>query len=151
MTDIKILVDADACPVKSIIVEQAKKRNIPVIMICDTSHQLNDGYSTVFTVDKGRDSADLKLISLLNSSDIVVTQDYGVAAMALSKNARAINQNGLIYDKNNIDQLLFERHMAQKARRNGGKASNCKKRTKQDDDAFEAAFISLLIQEDKNV
>lgn len=150
MADSKILVDADACPVKSIIVEQAKIRNIPVIMICDTSHRLNDGYSTVFTVDKGRDSADLKLISLLKSSDIVVTQDYGVAAMALSKNARAINQNGLIYDVNNINQLLFERHMAQKVRRNGGKASNFKKRTKQDDDAFESAFISLLKQEDSN-
>ena len=81
----KILVDADACPVKEIIVRQAKKRGIPVVMLLDTSHILNDGYSKVITVDKGRDSVDIRLANLLEAGDIVVTQDFGVAALALGK------------------------------------------------------------------
>lgn len=140
----QILVDADACPVKQIIVEEAKKRNIPVTMIIDTSHELNDGYSEVITVDKARDSVDIKLINILTSEDIVVTQDYGVAAMALGKGAKAINQNGLIYNDNNIDELLFSRFIGQKLRRAGKTTNTSKKRTKEDDENFRVKFIMLL-------
>lgn len=145
----KILVDADACPVKDIIISEARSRDIKVIMIIDTSHELDDGYSEIITVDKARDSADMKLINLLLSEDIVVTQDFGVAAMALSKRARAINQNGLIYTNRNIDQLLFERFIGQKLRRAGEKTNNAKKRTKEDNEKFRQKFIELL--EEKNV
>ena len=141
---LKILVDADACPVKEIIVRIAKARGIPVIMLIDTSHELNDGYSRIIVVDKARDSVDIALINLVKEGDIVVTQDYGVAAMALGKKAKAINQNGLIYQDSNIEQLLFERHLGQKVRRAGGKTNNAKKRTKDDDAHFEAAFLTLL-------
>ena len=113
----KILVDADACPVKKIIVREARQRQIPVIMIIDSSHILQDGYSQVITVDQGTDSADFKLISLTEPGDLVVTQDFGVAAMALSKGASALNQNGLIFTSENIDQLLFERHIGKELRR----------------------------------
>lgn len=140
----QILVDADACPVKQIIVEEAKKRNIPVTMIIDTSHELNDGYSEVITVDKARDSVDIKLINILSSEDIVVTQDYGVAAMALGKGAKAINQNGLIYNDSNIDELLFSRFIGQKLRRAGKSTNTAKKRTKEDDENFRAKFVMLL-------
>lgn len=140
----KILVDADACPVKQIIVKAAKERRIPVVMFIDTSHILNDGYSKVVTVDKARDSVDIALINKVSAGDIIVTQDFGVAAMALPKGAKVINQNGMIYSDDNIDKLLFERHLAQKVRRSGGRASNAKKRTKEDDKRFESAFISLL-------
>ncbi len=122
----KILVDADACPVKEIIVRQAKKRGIPVVMLLDTSHILNDGYSKVITVDKGRDSVDIRLANLLEAGDIVVTQDFGVAALALGKRAKAMNQNGMVYDDRNMDQLLFERHLGQKIRRAGGRTAGAK-------------------------
>ena len=128
----KILVDADACPVKEIIVRQAKKRGIPVVMLLDTSHILNDGYSKVITVDKGRDSVDIRLANLLEAGDIVVTQDFGVAALALGKRAKAMNQNGMVYDDRNMDQLLFERHLGQKIRRAGGRTAGAKKRTRSD-------------------
>lgn len=140
----KILVDADACPVKEIIVRQAKARKIPVVMLLDTSHVLNDGYSMVITVDKGRDSADIRLANLLESGDLVVTQDFGVAALALGKRAMALNQNGMVYDNNNMDQLLFERHLGQKVRRAGGRTTGAKRRTKQDNENFETAFVRLL-------
>lgn len=140
----KILVDADACPVKNILVREAKKRNLPVTMLIDTSHVLNDGYSTVITVDQGRDSADIRLANLIEKGDLVVTQDFGVAAMALGKGAFALNQNGLVYSDENIDRLLFERHLGQKIRRGGGKAGKAKKRTHADDEAFAAALQKLL-------
>lgn len=136
--------DADACPVKDIIVRNAKKRGISVTMIIDTSHELSDGYSTVITVDKARDSVDIKLVNLLAKGDIVITQDYGVAAMGLGKGARVLNQNGLIYTDANIDRLLFERHLGQKIRRAGGRTGTIKKRTRENDEAFEKALVSLL-------
>jgi len=140
----RILVDADACPVKEIIVRVAKKRNIPVIMLIDTSHQLCDGYSEIITVDKQADSVDFALMGLLAGDDIAVTQDYGLAAMVLGKGARAVNQNGLVYTNENIDKLLVERHIGQKVRRGGGRTKGPAKRTKEDNARFEALFSEML-------
>ena len=140
----RVLVDADACPVKQIIVRLAKQRNIPVIMLIDTSHELSDGYSRVITVDKQADSVDFALMSMLSADDVVVTQDYGLAAMVLGKGARAINQNGLIYSNENIDRLLMERHIGQKTRMSGGRTKGPAKRVREDDVRFEAAFEGLL-------
>lgn len=140
----RIVVDADACPVKSIITEVAKSFNVEVYMVVDTSHIIKDTYAKVFTVDKGSDSADIYLINLAQRGDIVVTQDYGVAAMALGKGAYAINQNGLVYDESNIDSLLLARHIGKKIRRAGGKTNSVPKRTKDDDKRFEEVFSQLL-------
>jgi uncharacterized protein YaiI (UPF0178 family) len=140
----RILVDADACPVKKIIIRLAKQRNIPVTMLIDTSHELDDGYSSVVIVDKQADSVDFALMRLLTHDDIVVTQDFGLAAMVLGKGAKAVNQNGLIYTNENIDKLLLERHIGQKVRRGGGRTKGPAKRTKEDDSSFESAFEKLL-------
>ncbi|SHJ53891.1 YaiI/YqxD family protein [Tepidibacter formicigenes] len=139
----KILVDADACPVKNIIVKIGKEYNLNILMFIDTSHIINDGYSNVITVDKGRDSVDIALINKVNKDDIVVTQDYGLASMALSKKALVINQNGLVYTNDNIDMLLFQRHLSQKSRQAGIKTKKTKKRTKQNNEMFEENFRNL--------
>ena len=140
----RILVDADACPVKQIIVRLAKQKNIPVVMLIDTSHELNDGYSQVITVDKQADSVDFALMGLLTRDDIVVTQDFGLAAMVIGKGAKAVNQNGLVFTDANMDKLLMERHIGQKIRRGGGRTKGPPKRTKEDDARFEAVFGKLL-------
>jgi uncharacterized protein YaiI (UPF0178 family) len=140
----RILVDADACPVKQSIVRQAKQKNIPVIMLIDTSHELDDGYSQVITVDKQADSVDFALMGLLARDDVVVTQDFGLAAMVIGKGARAVNQNGLVFTNENMDKLLLERHIGQKVRRGGGRTKGPAKRSKEDDARFEAAFEALL-------
>ena len=139
----KILVDADACPVKGIIEKTAKQYAISVTMLIDTSHELASVYSTIITIGRGKDAVDMALINMTDKGDIVVTQDYGVAAMALSKQAYAINQDGRVYSNANIDQLLFERHLSAKVRRAGGRTGKFKKRTEQDNDDFEQAFIKL--------
>ncbi|WP_054874129.1 YaiI/YqxD family protein [Oxobacter pfennigii] len=142
----RILVDADACPVKEIIVKVAKEYSFPVTMFIDTSHILNDGYSEVITVEKSRDSVDFALVNKIIQGDIVVTQDYGVATMALAKGAKVVNQNGLIYTDENIEKLLFERHLSSKVRKSGGRAKGPRKRTKEDDEKFERAFRIILSQ-----
>lgn len=140
----RILVDADACPVRHVVIKVAKEHKLPVIMFIDTSHQLDDGYSEVVMVDQQRDSVDIALINRTNSHDIVVTQDYGVAAMALGKGAQAINQNGVIYSPENMDRILLERHISQKIRRSGGRTSGPRKRTRVDDERFEATLRGMI-------
>ncbi|HAN10027.1 MAG TPA: YaiI/YqxD family protein [Clostridiales bacterium] len=139
----KILVDADACPVKDEIIKVAKEFEIKVIMLIDTSHILYDDYAEIITVDKGKDSVDMALVNRIENKDIVVTQDYGVATIALSKRAYVINQNGLIFTNENIDSLLFEREMARKSRQTGRTCSKHKKRKKSDDERFESIFRKL--------
>ena len=140
----RIFVDADACPVKEIILRMAKRRSIPVTMVIDTSHELEDGYSTVITVDKGSDSADYVIANMVTRHDIVVTQDYGLAAMILARGASAIDQNGMVFTSENIDSLLERRYIGQKIRRGGGRTKGPKKRTREDDERFENVFGKML-------
>ena len=117
----QILVDADACPVVQIVENTAVKYNVPVTLLCDTNHVLTSDYSEVVVVSAGAEAVDYKLISICHKGDIVVSQDYGVAVMALGKGAYAINQSGKWYTNDNIDQMLMERHLNKKARRSSHK------------------------------
>lgn len=140
----KIIIDGDACPGISIIEKVAKQRNIPVIIYCDINHFIRSDYSEVKIVDSGFQSVDMFVINETKENDIVVSQDYGVAAICLPKKAKVINPKGYIYDEGNIDRLLEERHLAQKIRRSGGKTSNPKKRTKEDNLRLEKNLIKLV-------
>lgn len=142
----KIFVDADACPVIDIVEDIATKYNIPVTLLCDTNHVLTSDYSEVIVVGAGADAVDYKLISICNRGDIVVTQDYGVAAMALGKGAFAIHQSGKWYTNENIDQMLMERHLNKKARRASSRnhIKGPRKRTEEDDQRFAESFEKLL-------
>ena len=140
----KILVDAGACPVVDLTVREAKARNIPVTLITDTAHVLNRTDAEVITVEKGSDSADFKLVNLVQKGDLVVTQDYGLAAMVLAKGGRALNQNGMIYSEQNMDTLLFTRHIAKKVRMAGGRTKGPHKRTKEQDEDFLRTLQRML-------
>lgn len=142
----KIFVDADACPVIDIVEDIATKYNIPVTLLCDTNHVLTSDYSEVVVVGAGADAVDYKLISICHRGDIVVTQDYGVAAMALGKGAFAIHQSGKWYINENIDQMLMERHLNKKARRASSRnhIKGPRKRTEEDDQRFAESFEKLL-------
>lgn len=135
----RILVDADGCPVWKIVLELAGEKGVPVLFVADTAHCFPSDCQVV-TVDQGRDSADMKIANLVQPGDLVVTQDYGVAAMALSRGAEAVNQNGMAFHDGNMPQLLWERHLGQKLRRDGrqkGKRPRGPaKRTKADDQQF---------------
>jgi len=139
----RILVDADACPVKKEILVLAKEYNIEVSMFFDNAHVYEDGYSTVYILDKGADSVDYFLINKTVPGDIVVTQDYGVATMALSKKAHPINQNGLIFNDDNILGLLNQRAINQKIRRHKN-MKGPKKRTRKDGLYFSQNLRKLI-------
>ena len=145
---IRVLVDADACPVVRIVEEIAEKYRAPVILLCDTNHILYSDYSEVRTIGAGADAVDFALVNLCTREDIVVTQDYGVAAMALGRGARGIHQSGMLYTEDNIDRLLMERHLAKKARMSKAKhhLKGPKKRTSEDDERFAEAFERLLTE-----
>lgn len=142
----KVFVDADACPVVRIVEKIAEKYEVPVTLLCDTNHVLSSDYSEVMIVGAGTDAVDFKLISLCHPGDVVVTQDYGVAAMVLGKKAYAIHQSGKWYTDENIDQMLMERHLAKKARRGSSKnhLRGPRKRTAEDDERFAESFERFL-------
>ena len=142
----EIFVDADACPVVREIEAIARKYKVPVTLLCDTNHILRSDYSQVRVIEAGADSVDIALINLCHAGDVVVTQDYGVAAMALGKRAVAVHQNGWRYTDENMDRLLMERHLAKKARRASHKnhLSGPRKRTAADNENFALKFEALL-------
>ncbi len=143
----QIFVDADACPVVDIVETIAEKYNIPTTLLCDTNHVLYSDYSEVIVVGAGADAVDYKLISICHKGDIVVSQDYGVAAMALGKRAYAIHQSGKWYTDDNIDRMLMERHLNKKARRGSSKnhIKRPRKRTNEDDERFAQSFEKLVL------
>ena len=143
----QIFVDADACPVIAVVEKIAKEHSVPETLLCDTNHVLSSDYSEVIVVGAGADAVDYKLISICHKGDIVVSQDYGVAAMALGKGAYAIHQSGKWYTNDNIDQMLMERHLNKKARRSSHKnhIKGPKKRTEEDDERFAQSFEKMLL------
>lgn len=140
---VNVLVDADGCPVVDLTIEVAKQFNLKVILLCDTAHYMQrDGAETIM-VSKGADAVDFVLVNKVNKGDVVVTQDYGLAAMVLAKQGFAIDQNGRWYTPENIDQLLNSRHISKKIRQAGGRLKGPKKRQKEDDEKFQISFHKL--------
>lgn len=140
----KILIDADGCPVVDLTVRLAAKHGAECVILCDTAHEFNrEGVQTV-VVEKGADSVDFKLVNLVREGDIVVTQDYGLAAMCLARKAVPLSQNGMVYTDKNIDQLLFTRYVSKKIRNSGGRLKGPSKRKPEQDKAFEEALERLI-------
>lgn len=140
----KILIDADGCPVVDLTVRLAEKYGIECTILCDTSHEFNREGAKTVVVEKGADSVDFRIVNLVGEGDIVVTQDYGLAAMCLARKAIPVSQNGLVYTDKNIDQLLFTRYVSKKIRNAGGRMKGPSKRTPEQDKAFEAALERLI-------
>lgn len=129
----KIIIDGDACPSIPLIEQLAKRYNVPVLIFCDIHHYIQSDYATVKIVDSGFQIVDMYVVNNTNNGDIVITQDYGVAAMCLPKCAGVLSPNGNLYSNENIDKLLEDRHISQCIRRAGGRTHGQKKRSKEDE------------------
>ena len=140
----KIIIDGDACPSIPIIENIAKRYAVEILIFCDFNHYISSNYSTVKVVDSGFQSVDMYVVNNTKEKDIVITQDYGVAAMCLPKKASILNPKGYIYTDENIGRLLEERHINQRIRRAGGRTQNSKKRSKDDELRLEKNLIKLI-------
>lgn len=142
-----IIVDADGCPVRDVSVKIAKKYKLPAVIVVDINHIIKSSYAKVITVDKGFDSVDFKIIGLMKQGDLVITQDYGLASLVLSKKGYAMDQNGMVYTDDNIDLLLLKRHVSKTVRRSGGKTKGPSKRKKEDDAHFEFILEEFIVKQ----
>lgn len=142
----KILIDGDGCPVIGITEQTARTYHVPVTILTDINHQIQSSYSKVITVEQGNDAVDFALFGLIEKQDIVITQDYGVASLALSKGAYSLHQNGWEYTPDNIDMLLMERHLGKKQRQSSKKKhyKPIPKRTDKDNEAFRVGLERVL-------
>lgn len=139
-----IYIDADGCPVVNQTLSLAQQYGHACVLLCDTAHHFERPGARTITVSKGADSVDFALVNLVQPGDIVVTQDYGLAAMCLARRALPIHQDGMLYTADNIDALLLQRHTARKIRNAGGRLNGPKKRTPEQDAAFIQALQTLL-------
>lgn len=142
-----VVIDADGCPVVKLAAKIARDYKADCMIVCDDAHVFKgEGLfgARVCTVSQGADSADYYIVNKIRPNDIVVTQDYGLAAMCLAKKAAVINQNGQIYSDDNIGGLLESRAIGKKIRNAGGRLKGPKKRTAEQDKKFEDVLRSLL-------
>ena len=140
----KVLIDADACPVVDLAVKLCRKYRIDCILLCDTAHTIHREGASTLVFDKGADSVDFALVNRVESGDLVITQDYGLASMCLAKKASVLHQDGWAYTEYNIQALLFQRHESRKYRSSGGRVKGPRKRTSERDKAFSAALETIL-------
>lgn len=144
-----IYVDADACPVKEIIIDEAVRRDLNVFLVTSISHfslQENPpGVETIY-VDNARDAADYRIMKLAKKGDLVITQDYGLASLALPKGCQVMHHKGFMYTNKNIDELLQTRYLSAQARKAGQRTKGPKAFTNEDREKFRERFIRVLDQ-----
>ena len=140
----RIWIDADGCPVVDETIVIAKHLNIPVTVVKNYAVTYESTYAEVVTVDISRDAADYYIANHIEPLDLVITQDNGLAAMVLAKKGLCINQNGREIHKDNIDFILDSRHHGRVARLQNQRGPRHKKRTPEDDRAFEAGLLAIL-------
>ena len=131
-----VLIDADGCPVVDPTIRICRACSVPVLILCDTAHRIERDGAETMVFDKGADSVDFALVNRVRPGDVVITQDYELAAMCLSRRARVLNQNGLEYTSDNIEGLLEQRHHNKKLLRAGKHLKGPAKRTKEQNEAF---------------
>lgn len=139
-----VLIDADGCPVTDIAIRLCREFHIPCLILCDTAHEFHRDGADTLVFDKGADSVDYAIANRVRKNDLVITQDYGLASMCLSRGCRVLHQDGWEYTCDNIDALLLVRHESRKHRAAGGRFKGQKKRSTQQDQAFESALRVLL-------
>lgn len=144
---LKIYVDADACPVKNIIISIGNEANIPVVLVMSYAHYSlvapSDGVKTIY-VDQGSDAADYEIMKLVQAGDIMITQDYGLASLGLAKQCYVLHHKGFAYTNHNIDQLLHSRYISAKTRRSGGRTKGPKAYTEEDEAKFRAMLLKTI-------
>ena len=141
----RIFVDADACPVKKTIIEIGEKYSIPVYLVLSLSHYSpQDKKVETILIDNIPEAVDIAISNRVVRGDIVITQDYGLASMLISKGCIVLHHTGKRFTKDNIDELIFKRHLASKVRRSGGKIKGPKAFTEKDKNRFKISLEKVI-------
>ena len=143
----KLLVDADACPksVLRICMRVAEKYGLPVITVASFNHCIESDHHVIVGDDP--QETDFKIINSTEAGDVVVTQDWGLAAIVLGKGARSLSPTGREFRPERIEFLLEERDVKAKFRRKGGRTKGPRKRTTEDDQRFESCLERVISQQ----
>ena len=146
----KIVVDADACPRSSlrVCVKAGREHNLSVWTVASFDHRIESDHHVVVGDDS--QEADIKIMNMTDEGDLVITQDWGLAAMVLEKGARCLSPSGREFRAERVDFLLEEREVKSRFRRGGGRTKGPRKRTIEDDQRFETCLKQRLkmIQKD---
>lgn len=140
-----VYIDGDGCPVVALALTLALSYDIEVTIVCDYAHYFEEAeHVRVMYCDQGKDSVDFAILHAAQKGDLVITQDYGLAGLLLAKHVHVLSQNGLCFTQDNMEQLLNQRHMSAKLRKQDHHFGHMKKRTGDDDEAFYEAMDSFL-------
>jgi len=147
----KILVDADACPKSALRVcmNLGRKYRIPVWTVASFDHIIDSDHHVAVGDDS--QEADIKIINMTEQGDVVVTQDWGLAAVVLGKGARCLSPAGREFRSDRMAFLLEEREVKNKLRRSGGRTKGPQKRTDEDDQRFEASLERILMKSSESM
>lgn len=143
----KVIIDADACPVKDIVAKETKSKNIEVVLVSSLSHfssKALESHIKAVYVDAGPDAADYKIVQLAEAGDVIVTQDYGLASLLLPKGCKVLHHTGFEYNKMNMDYMLETRHMSSVIRRSGGRTKGPKALSQEDKNTFLKNFQQTI-------
>lgn len=143
----KILIDADASPVKNEVIALAEQYDLEVVLVSSIAHystETHPDFVKVIYVEKGADQADFKIVQLAKKDDIIITQDYGLASLLLPKGCHVLHHKGSQYTAENIDQLLHNRHFSAMQRKSGQRTKGPKPFTKENRQQFKDYFERFL-------
>ena len=116
----RILVDADGCPVKQEIYRVARRYGLPVQVVANKWMQTPDiaGVAMVVVAD-AFDAADDWIAAHAGDDDIVVTADIPLAARCLQKGAVVLDPKGRRFTENDIGGALASRALSAHLRESG--------------------------------
>lgn len=144
---IKIMIDSDASPVKDIVIDEAKKHGLKVVLVASYAHystKIHPAHVETIYVDSAKEAADYRIMQLLQKDDILITQDYGLASLALGKKATVLHHKGFEYDNDNIANLLESRYISAKIRKSGKRTKGPKPFTREDAETFRRLLNHML-------
>ncbi|MFH4907295.1 YaiI/YqxD family protein [Staphylococcus cohnii] len=143
----QVIIDGDACPVTNSVIELTKGTSIFVTVVRSFSHfssKVQPDHVDIIYVDDGPDAVDYKIVKITQSEDIVITQDYGLASLLLNKAKVVMHHKGFVFNQNNINTLLEQRHASAQFRKSGGRTKGPSAFTADDIAIFEENFLSII-------
>lgn len=121
-TDVRILVDADACPVKDEVYRVAKRYGLRVVLVAAQWLRVpTEPWIELVVVrsDGQLDAADDRIVEESGARDIVVTDDILLAGRCLERGARALSPRGRVFSPDTIGDAIAVRELMAGLRESG--------------------------------